>query len=120
MRKILEERLENAKLDYQYHKYHNLEGSRILRDLECEINIYQDCLNLLPPARTEQEILDDFEELGWFISIKTNREIILRRNPEKYTAIWIDKLVKEYLSNAYLSIQEHKLLNELFEVIFND
>ena len=73
-------------------------------------------LNLLPPARTEQEILDDFEELGWFISIKTNREIILRRNPEKYTAIWIDKLVKEYLSNAYLSIQEHKLLNELFEV----
>ena len=70
--------------------------------------------------RTEQEILDDFEKLGWFVSIKSKREIILRRNPEKYTAIWIDKLTKEYLSNAYLSITEHKLLNELVEVIFDE
>lgn len=66
--------------------------------------------------RTEQEIFDDFEKLGWFVSIKSKREIILRRNPEKYTAIWIDKLTKEYLSNAYLSITEHKLLHELFTI----
>ena len=65
IRKIIEERLENARLDYQYHKYHNLEDSRILRDLECEINTYQDCLNLIPAPRTETDIINDLKALGW-------------------------------------------------------
>ena len=118
MRKILEERLENAKLDYQYHKYHNLEGSRILRDLECEINIYQDCLNLLPSKRTEQEILKDFEELGYEIRIEKD---FIDMNGYDDISLFIDLENKTYSKSKYLQVeditmQEHKLLNELFEV----
>ena len=109
MRKILEERLENAKNDY----------SKTTREpqleLKGQIEAYQDCLNLMQP-RTEQEILKDFEALGWYVSINDEDDFTLRIKGNPTCAIWIDKLTKEFSMNCCLDMQEHKLLNELFEV----
>lgn len=125
IRQIITERLENAKLDYQYHKYHNLEGSRILIDLECEINTYQDCLNLMQP-RTEADILKDFEKLGLVIAKNDDFELILIDDCDRMIAIY--KTLKRYdcyyFSEGYkplqlstdITMQEHKLLNELFNL----
>ena len=116
IKQIIEERLENARLDYQYHKYHNLEDSRILRDLECEINTYQDCLNLIPAPRTEQDILKDFEKLGYVIVDNNKYELILVKDMKFH--LIINKELKHYMVVALtptLTMQEHKLLSELFE-----
>ena len=49
MRKILEQRLENAKNDY------GKTTREPQLELKGQIEAYQDCLNLLQQARTEQE-----------------------------------------------------------------
>ena len=127
MRKILEERLENAKLDYQ----------KCLEEIDyplCKadelagtIVAYQDCLNLLQP-RTEQEILKDFEALGWEVKKYENQITLEQEIIEEYDdlimypTIKIDFEDKTYTCYdeydqcyMYLTMQEHKLLNELFE-----
>ena len=68
MRKILEERLENAKLDYQRClEEMNIDDFPFHEDKELkgQIEAYQDCLNLLPPVRTEADIINDLKSLGW-------------------------------------------------------
>lgn len=108
IRQIIEERLENAKMVYR-------NASEIL-ELKGEIDAYQDCLNLIPAPRTETDILKDFEKLGWIVSRNDEDDFTLRLKGNPTCAIWIDKLTKEYSMSCCLDMQEHKLLNELFEV----
>ena len=123
MRKILEERLENAKLDYRYH----LTGlgndgfvDTNVYKIEGQIEAYQDCLNLIPTPRTEQEILKGFEALGYMVINEPMLCVLIKNLKEK---IHISKYDKDYCKYdwqtkqpLYLTMQEHKLLNELFEV----
>lgn len=63
--------------------------------------------------RTEQEILKDFEALGWLITSQTETHIELNYDGLKLL-IW--KSDKTYMFDNFIDMQEHKLLNELFEV----
>ena len=108
IRKIITERLENAKCDYR--KYPVLSTNDITLG---NIQAYQDCLNLLPKPRTEQDILNDFEKLGYKI-IQINEKIVF--TDEYNRTIHINKIKKVYSYTTYIGMQEHKLLNELFEV----
>ena len=114
MRKILEERLENARLDF------GKTTREPQLELKGQIEAYQDCLNLIPTPRTEQEILKDFEALGYKIAFvkKENRLLLYKSNDD---TIFIYKNTKEYekcdiIQSINITMQEHKLLNELFEV----
>ena len=114
IRKIIEERLENARLDLKCNINLSVEDVRVLQG---QIEAYQDCLNLMQP-RTEQEILKDFEKLGYFIKKETS---FITLTNEYDDVIFIDLKDKCYDKSHYLhvvsiTIQEHKLLNELFEV----
>ena len=108
MRKILEERLENAMTDYLFS---NLTAKILLKG---QIEAYQDCLNLLPPARTEQDILKDFEKLGWELTTNDYYGFIFNNKRNEFLKIY--NLSKTYRCECNLSMQEHKLLHELFEV----
>ena len=123
MRKILEERLENARNDY-YYLQKNSDGSDDykLSEIIGQMEAYADVLNLvLPTPRTEQKILKDFEALGYVIVRNDNS--ILKMENNNYIRIQINKgecYMNYDKSSPHLSmpitIQEHKLLNELFEV----
>jgi hypothetical protein len=70
--------------------------------------------------RTEQEILKDFEKLGYKIAFvnQENRLLLYKNNGD---TIFIYKNTKEYekcdtIQSINFTMQEHKLLNELFEV----
>jgi hypothetical protein len=123
IRKIINERFKNARNDL-----HNTVGRGLQGELKGQIEAYQDCLNLMQP-RTEQEILNDFEKLGYRIEHnKDNTAILLFKTDETKvfeTCIYIDLKNKEYRKQEFvntsdITMQEHKLLNELFEVIFDD
>ena len=114
IRQIITERLENAKLDF----------SKTTREpqleLKGQIEAYQDCLNLMQP-RTEADILKDFEKLGWKVYLNDNESFWLEL--ERYGLIQIDKIDKSYKVTFAITMQEHKLLNELFnlwEVVVDD
>ena len=116
IRQIINERLDNAhndhrrcleEIDYPMFRIDEIKGS---------ILAYQDCLNLIPAPRTEADILNDFEKLGWIVSRNDEDDFTLRLKGNPTCAIWIDKLTKEYSMSCCLDMQEHKLLNELFEV----
>ena len=66
--------------------------------------------------RTEQDVLNDFEKLGWYVSRNDEDDFTLRLKGNPTCAIWIDKLTKEYSMSCCLDMQEHKLLNELFTI----
>jgi hypothetical protein len=110
IRKIIEERLENA--SEFYCKTSNI-NSRMY--LQGQIEAYQDCLNLLPAPRTEQDILNDFEKLGWKVTLREGKMITLRYVKNESNAIWIEK-DKSYSTNTCIELQEHKLLSELFTI----
>lgn len=116
MRKIIEERLENARNDYNTClKEVNtplFESALYMSDrLAGQIEAYQDCLNLLPQLRTEQEILKDFEAFGY--KVYKNDEYGLILEADSFWKIDIWKSEKVY-SLHFTGMQEHKLLNELF------
>ena len=114
IRKIIEERLENARNDYKYYQGGSSEFYEYsLFEISGQIEAYQDCLNLMQP-RTEADILKDFEKLGWIVSRNDEDDFTLRLKGNPTCAIRIDKLTKEYSMNCCLDMQEHKLLNELF------
>lgn len=117
IRQIIEERLENANLDFRYWLSSVGFDGIIEPDfykIEGQIEAYQDCLNLIPAPRTEADILNDFEKLGWIVSRNDEDDFTLRLKGNPTCAIWIDKLTKEYSMSCCLDMQEHKLLNELF------
>lgn len=66
--------------------------------------------------RTEQDVLNDFEKLGWYVARNDEDDFTLRLKENLTCAIWIDKLTKEYSMSCCLDMQEHKLLNELFQI----
>ena len=110
IRKIIERRLDNARLDF------NKTTREFNAELKGSILAYQDCLNLFPQPRTEQEILNDFEKLGWKVTQNDDSCMIICFNG--FARIVILKCAKQYSINNLCNMQEHKLLNELFEVIF--
>lgn len=85
-------------------------------------------LRITPAPRTEQEILKDFEALGYEVVCNSDRELILEQElKSNYTIInriHIDKQLQSYSktqfayrvgsSPLWVFIPEHKLLNELF------
>lgn len=69
-------------------------------------------------ARTEQDILKDFEKLGYEVIQNNNIKIVLQNDDIE---IYIYKSFKEYGKEDIFSneanrfdMQEHKLLHELF------
>ena len=106
IRQIIEERLDNAKMVYR-------NASEIL-ELKGQIEAYQDCLNLLPAPRTEADILNDFEKLGWEITTNDYYGFIFKNKRNEFLKIY--NLSKTYRCECNLSIQEHKLLNELLNL----
>lgn len=75
--------------------------------------------------RTESEVLKDFEKLGYEVNKARNNFLCLEliKNEEKNkTIIYIDKPAKVYYKRDYfwdfitITMQEHKLLNELFTI----
>ena len=116
IRQIITERLENARNDY-YYLQKNSDGSDDykLSEIIGQMEAYHDCLILMQP-RTEADILNDFEKLGWIVSRNDEDDFTLRLKGNPTCAIYIDKLSKEYSMSCCLDMQEHKLLNELFEV----
>ena len=124
IRKIIERRLE--KIEYEYEL---ISGGKPISILLGKIEAYQDCLNLLnkiPAPRTEQEILKDFEKLGYKVVVNNEDELDLRyRMIDIWHGIRIYKDIKSYepyiiikteKCPVEINMQEHKLLNELFEV----
>ena len=75
--------------------------------------------------RTEQEILKDFEKLGYEVVCNSDRELVLEEEyyHNHFKRIHIKKQFRLYAKLQHLfnidepvnfDIQEHKLLNELF------
>lgn len=66
--------------------------------------------------RTEQDVLKDFEKLGYKLLYNNSFCLVFERN-NLYT-LSISKQYKEYWTDGEISInmQEHKLLNELFQI----
>lgn len=116
IRQIITERLENARVKYNTYVDDLDLHSSITDILLGKINAYQDCLNLIPAPRTEADILKDFEMLGWKVYLNNNERFWLEL--EGYGLIQIDKIDKSYKVTFAITMQEHKLLNELLEVIF--
>lgn len=127
IRKIITKRLENARNDYLYYQK-NSDGFDIygLSETSGQIEAYQDCLNLLPAPRTETDILNDFEALGYEFAefticyhLKKDmgaicKTIIINKNTHSYRCV-IDNCTPHLIAGE-IDMQEHKLLNELFEV----
>ena len=139
IRKIIEERLDNASLDYRY--WLSGVGFDGIIDpdfykIEGQIEAYQYCLTLLPAPRTEADILMDFEKLGYkverdvFDYYKYNALVLSITIPnyfpngeglDKEIVINLDKHTYECYDIFYscptpITMQELKLLSELFEV----
>ena len=126
IRQIITERLENARNDY-YYLQKNSDGSDDykLSEIIGQMEAYQDCLILMQP-RTEADILKDFEKLGLVIAKNDDFELILIDDCDRMIAIY--KTLKRYdcyyFSEGYkplqlstdITMQEHKLLNELFNL----
>lgn len=75
--------------------------------------------------RTEQEVLKDFEDLGYEVVCNNNLRIKLENNGEiiaisKYSCWYSSKRYDEYNKYEGISVpigmKEHKLLNELFTI----
>ena len=118
MRKIIEERLENAKLDYQSWTSGNGINEPEWYELKGQIEAYQDCLNLLPPKRTEQEILKECSvihqnnENYLIFSLESVQWVIEIHKPTQSYRCY-DIFTKQRIARP-ITMQEHKLLNELF------
>ena len=64
--------------------------------------------------RTEQDVLNDFEKLSWKIIINNEEEITLRYG--LVGKLFISRCFEYYQCECSINIQEHKLLNELFQI----
>ena len=117
IRQIITERLDNARNDYD-NKLSKL-PSYCISELAGQIEAYQDCLNLMQP-RTEADILKDFEVIKYRIYKNDEHSLMMVRGSKVIHIIKPAKLYRKYdkksLSSLVFDMQEHKLLNELFEV----
>lgn len=109
IKKIITERLENARNDWE-----TCEDDHLRRILLQQVFTYQDCLNLMQP-RTEQEILNDFELLGYEVKCS---EFFIHICYLGKSMIIISKAHKLYQTalDFDITMKIHKLLNELFTI----
>lgn len=73
--------------------------------------------------RTEQEILKDFKKLGYKVKENTDNVLVLTTK-DNHTFLMISKHFKQYeleytfchqaCASLWISLEEHKLLHELF------
>lgn len=65
--------------------------------------------------RTEEEILKDFEKLGYEVKkTSTYIDLVYENDSSIIITIWLSDMTYA-LSSSFLDMQEHKLLNELFK-----
>ena len=110
IRKIITERLENEKFQ-NLNEYSSLHTYGFNEGINKALEVI---LNLLPAPRTEQDILNDFERLGWKVTQNDDSCMIICFNG--FARIVILKCAKQYAINNLCNMQEHKLLHELFTV----
>lgn len=80
---------------------------------------YQEQLDLLD-MRTEQDVLDEFEILGYKVEVNDDKELVLSHS--NFYQLKVNKQAKGYLAvnrfnnrtGIMFDLAEHKLLNELF------
>lgn len=128
IKELIEQKLENAKLDLSNGHYNNKD--KLIGNIEA----YQDLLALIPKPRTEEEILKGFEALGYDVEIhneviylkKGKYYIAINKEDKTYKAFYqdfkpqlIDKT--DYQKVVYyrpkdITIKEHKLINEFFSL----
>lgn len=80
---------------------------------------YQEQLDLLE-MRTEQDILDEFEILGYKVEVNDEKELVLSHS--NFYQLKVNKQAQGYLAvnrfnnrnGIMFDLAEHKLLNELF------
>lgn len=128
IRKIITERLENAREEH-YYLLKNSDGSDDykLSEIIGQMEAYADVLNLVLPApRTEQDILNDFEKLGYEFAkftvcyhLKKDmgaicKTIIINKNTHSYCCV-IDNCTPHLIAGE-IELQEHNLLSELFTI----
>ena len=65
--------------------------------------------------RTEEEVLKDFRKLGYQV-VTNNNSIIGLYNKERETRIFIYKKSKRVSFHDRMTLSEHKLLHELFQI----
>ena len=65
--------------------------------------------------RKEQEILKDFEALGWKVDKNDRVDLILANLICTKIHIWKTERIFQTIHH-YITMQEHKLLNELFSL----
>ena len=75
-------------------------------------------LDFVKRKRNEQDILAEFEKLGYEVIVEKDH---IRMSGYEDVCIYVDLENKSYSKNKYLqaediTLQEHKLLSELFEV----
>ena len=115
IRQIINERLENARNDY-YYLQRNSDGSDDykLSEIIGQMEAYADVLNLVLPApRTEADILNDFEKLGYVVK-DYGEYITFKLGRIEVMDIWKTSKSYEIIQGLNITMQEHKLLNELF------
>jgi hypothetical protein len=111
LEQIINERLENTRDEF-------LKSFNDITLGKCKA--YQDCLNLLPAPRTEADILNDFEVIKYTIYKNDEHSLMMSRGNKVIHIIKPAKLYRKYdkksLSSLVFDMQEHKLLNELFNL----
>lgn len=65
--------------------------------------------------RTEEQILKDFEKLGYEI-VTRNKKVIVLYSLKRDTRIFIYLKTKQVSFHDKMILKEHKLLNELFTI----
>lgn len=65
--------------------------------------------------RTEEEILKEFENLGYVVIENNETWLELLSEEDGDIRISICKVDRSFICDYYLNMQEHKLLHELFE-----
>ena len=114
--------IDTPKGSYTYHyenKYWDLfDCQELERGKHWDGHTDKDVIRLLSitSARTEQEILKEFEKLGYKILDNNKNDLILVK--DMGLRLMINKELKHYMVVALtplVTMQEHKLLNELFE-----
>lgn len=111
IREALDNRIQKLKINHKI-------GSRDIANkeiLDIASFLENHILPLLPQPRTEQEVLKDFEKLGYEV-VRNDDGWLELEIVGTDVSMMICKLDNNYdFVGDPLTIQEHKLLNELFE-----
>ena len=65
--------------------------------------------------RAEEEVLKDFSKIGYKV-VTNNNSVIVLYNKKRDTRIFIYKKIKRVSFHDRMTLSEHKLLHELFQI----